>query len=166
GGTSDGSGDVVVKGVTFHGNSCGVQSQWYASGGEALFIRATGYEIECEYDSGAGLETRTWTADSNNWPIPGIDPIWVAFQQGWALPDGTANQEPDLASTWPWVVPGFTTTAGVDTGGLAELQARGSTRMMRYMVVFDHDVLRSMLGVATPGAYFRVTSVKILWETA
>jgi len=171
GGLLDGSADVVAEGLTFHGNSCGIQSQWYASDASALFIRATGFEIECEYDDGSGVQSFSWTVDGSpgdSWPLPGIDPIWVAFQQGWAMPDGTPNQEPESASTWPWVVPGFTVTGGVDTGGLAELQARGSTRMFRYMVVFDHDILRnpSWLGPANSGAYFRVKSVKILWETA
>ena len=84
------------------------------------------------------------------------------------MPDGTANQEPDIASTWPWVVPGFTSTSGGGGSGLAELQARGSTRMFRYMVIFDHEILRhpDWLGPANSGAYFRVKAVEILWETS
>ena len=83
----------------------------------------------------------------------------MAFQTGYGFEENGVIEVVE-GSEYGWVIPGYNTV----TGGDDELQAApASTRLLRYQLVFDQDLVSSLIGNA-PSAYFRVTGVSVDWR--
>ncbi len=141
----------------FNGNASGVRSSWMVPANDVLLLDFTGYTITVRYDDGTE-QVVTYDGDdlsANDHTAPGTTPVWVAFQVGWGAPGTT---EPQASTLGDWVVPGYEST----TGGLPEL--RGNlARMVRFMVVFDHDLISALIG-AGAGRYYQVEDITLNWN--
>jgi hypothetical protein len=144
--------------VFFNGNSTGVASEWYEADPGKLFLIFDSWEITVEWSNGvSGPQSITYN-DANR-TTPGVTPVWAAFQTAYGFEDG-GTIEADPGSEYGWIIPGYNTVAG----GNAELQgAPASTRLIRYQLVFDQDLVSSRIGT-NPAAYFRVTSISFDWK--
>ncbi len=140
----------------FNGNSSGVRSAWFAPTNDVLLLDFTGYSITVRFDDGAE-QVVTYDGDDlsgNDHTTPGTTPVWVAFQVGWGPPGAT---EPNPATLGDWVVPGYGTT-----GGLPEI--RGNlARMIRFMIVFDHNLISTLIGPGA-GRYYQVEDLTLNWN--
>lgn len=143
--------------VTFNGNSTGAGSSYYAVPNSILFAKFTDYEITCEWTDGTGGGGTLVYNDSN--PVaPGTTPIWAAFSTAYGFEVGGVIEVVD-GSESAWVVPGFNTV----TGGAAELaDTPAQTRLVRYQIVFDQDLVNALIGTH-PNATFAVTNVSLKW---
>ena len=142
----------------FNGNSTGIASDWYEADPELLFLIFDSWQVEIEYSNGTG-SPQTITYNDANPTGPGVTPVWVAFQTGYGFEENGVIEVVE-GSEYGWVIPGYNTV----TGGDDELQAApASTRLLRYQLVFDQDLVSSLIGNA-PSAYFRVTGVSVDWR--
>lgn len=152
-------GGVLGDFGPFNGNASGVRSAWFTPGNEILMLDYTNYALTVRYNDGAE-QTISYSVDTNSgttdlYPVPGTDPIWIAFQTGWGQPGST---EPDPITLSDWVIPGYGTT----TDGLVEMRSRLS-RMVRVMIVFDHDQIAALIGSGA-GRYLQVDDLTLGWE--
>ena len=149
---------VGIGNVFFNGNSTGVASEWYEADPDKLFLIFESWEVTVEWSNGvSGAQTITYN-DANP-TTPGLTPVWAAFQTAYGFEDGGLI-EADPGSEYGWIIPGYNTT----TGGDAELQAApASTRLIRYQLAFDQDLVASRIG-SNPAAYFRVSSISFDWK--
>lgn len=143
----------------FNANSSGVRSQWYdPAPAEDFFLTVVDYEVRLDVFDGSTLSTRTY--DSREFPVPGVDPVWIALQSGWGFPDSPglpASPEPGAKSAW--IIPGYT----VADGGLDALNA-GVRRLYRFQVVFDQDRVKELIG-SHPQAFLRVRELRLRWTS-
>ncbi len=158
----DGDFSPAGSGVTFNGNSSGVRSLWYEAPTNIVFLDFTGYRISCLWSDGTGPSQPLVyeVSDSLNvFPVPGTDPIWMAFQAGWGPPSAPGQDpSPDPSTLTDWIIPGF----GTNDNGLLVLN-NGIARMARFQLIFDEDQVAALIG-NQPGAFFRVDSVEIFWD--
>ncbi len=154
--TATGDGDIQASdGTVFNGNASGVRSLWYQPAAQYLLLRFTGWTLRCEYDDQQGGGPQELVFSHDDFPVPGVDPLWIAFQTGWGAPGAAEPEEGTLSE---WIVVG---TLGND-GGLAGLQGN-LARMLRFQVVFDMDRVASLIG-SDPAATFRVKDLTVTWE--
>ena len=142
----------------FNGNATGIASDWYEGDPEKLFLIFESWEVRVEWSDGVS-GPQIITFDDGNPTEPGVSPIWVAFQTAYGF-DENGVITPVTGSEYGWVIPGYNTTSG----GNAELQAApASTRLLRYQLVFDQDLVAALIG-NNPAAYFQVTHVTVNWK--
>lgn len=158
-------GDVSITPIVgggapllINGNASGVRSQWIEFSPDNLFYQIEDWSMSCSWSDGLG-NSGVLTYDNTTPPIPGVDPIWVAFQTGW----GVANQfnilEPNAGTEGDWIIPGFNAVSG----GVAEINSAVVVpRIFRYQVIFDQDQVAAQIGNAA-GAYFHVDELTIDW---
>jgi len=158
------SGDLspADSGVTFNGNSSGVRTLWYEAPADIVFLEFTGYRISCVWSDGIGPDQTLVFEVSDvldDFPVPGADPLWVAFQAGWGPPTPPGQEpSPDPSTLTDWIIPGFRANGN----GLLILN-NGIARMARFHLVFDEDQVAALIG-NQPGAFFRVDRVEIFWN--
>ncbi len=143
--------------ITFNGNSTGVSSDYYSVPGSILFAQFTGYEITCEWSDGTGGGATLVYSDSNP-TTPGVTPIWAGFSTAYGFEENGVIEVVE-GSEFRWVVPGYNTEGGGATE-LADTPAQ--TRLIRYNLVFDQDLVRALIGTH-PNATFQVTDVTFTW---
>lgn len=148
---------VGTGNVFFNGNSTGIASTWYEGDPAKLFLTFQDWTIEVEWSNGTGAP-QTITYNDANPTAPGSTPIWAAFQTGYGFADGGVVELQE-GTEGPWIVPGYNTQAG---GNLELTLSPALTRLIRYQIVFDQDLVTNLIGT-NPNAYFRVTSVAFGW---
>jgi len=150
---------VGVGTAFFNGNSTGATSKWIEADVGALFLRFTDYNFTVEWSDGVNPPQTIVYNDAN--PVaPGTTPMWLAFQTGYGFPDSQGDVTATPGSEYGWVIPGFNTAAG----GADELsQSPASTRLIRFQVTFDQDLVAALIG-SNPAAYFRVTEASFDWS--
>jgi hypothetical protein len=143
--------------VFFNGNSTGALSSYYPVPSEVMFVKFTDYKITCEWSDGTGGGSTIEYSDSNP-TTPGVTPIWVSMATAYGFEnDGVISVTEGSESDW--VIPGYNTVGG----GADELQATpAQTRLLRYQVVFDQDLVAALIG-SNPNAYLRVTGASFSW---
>ncbi|MDP7246668.1 MAG: Ig-like domain-containing protein [Planctomycetota bacterium] len=142
---------------SFSSNASGVRSHWFLPANNVMLLDFSGYRITCTYNDGLGGGDQSIVYESGgvNYPQPGTSPIWVSFQTGWAAP---GSSTPDDISLSDWIIPG----QGSTTDGLSEIRGTLS-RMIRFNLVFDHDIIAGLPLWSDPSAFFRVDEVHFDW---
>ncbi|MDA1112877.1 MAG: Ig-like domain-containing protein [Planctomycetota bacterium] len=149
-------GDVTAgDGTVFNGNASGVRSRWYEPSAGVQNIVVTGWQIEVEYSIDGGVTPLTLSFSDTSPTDPDTTEIWIALQGGWMASGQSTAESPVLVTTTAWVIP----SVNGATDGLLEING-AINRAMRFMIVFDHDAIDTLLPDA-PGNYFRVTDVNV-----
>jgi hypothetical protein len=153
---SDGGFGGINSVGGFSSNASGVRSLWFAPSSTFMLVDFSGYSISCTYNDGLGGADQTLVLESGgtSYPQPGVTPIWVSFQVGWAPP---GSSTPDANSLGDWVIPGQASL----TDGLDEIRS-ALARMIRFNIIFDHDLIAGLIG-SDPAAFFRVDEVHFDW---
>lgn len=158
-------GDVTVDHaltldpVFFNGNASGVRSHWLELDSSNLFFLVESWTLTCSYSDGVNPPQSLTFVDSD-FPEPGVDPLWIAFQTGWGQTDSNGDLEPEFGTSGDWIIPGYNTIGG----GIEEiLAAPVIPRLLRFQIIFDQDRVQDLIG-SDPDAFFRVEEFQVDWK--
>ena len=150
------TGDVMASdGTLFNGNSSGVRSLWLEADSSVVQCKIDDWTVRCEYSDGSTVQTVSYSAASPT--TPGVTPVWIAMQSAWMAAGQSQTAQPQILNLGPWSVPGVLAFGD----GLDALNAT-TIRALRFRVVFDQDLVRSLIGTQA-GAYFRVLDVSFAY---
>ena len=158
-------GDVSVEhaltqaSVFFNGNASGVRSHWMEFDSSNLFFLAENWTLSCTFSDGV-TGPQSLVYDDADFPVPGIAPLWIAFQTGWGQTDSNGDLEPEFGTASDWIIPGYNTVGG----GIVEiLAAPVIARLLRFQIIFDQDKVLELIG-NHPNANFRVDEFQVDWK--